>query len=39
MEGTTSVSRYHSGVSPYEVYDMVGNEWEWLATPTRSGRY
>ncbi|MEU8350318.1 SUMF1/EgtB/PvdO family nonheme iron enzyme [Streptomyces sp. NPDC048845] len=38
-ERTTSVSRYHSGVSPYGVYDMVGNVWEWLATPTAPGRY
>ncbi|MEU9780680.1 SUMF1/EgtB/PvdO family nonheme iron enzyme [Streptomyces phaeochromogenes] len=39
VEGTTSVSRYHSGVSPYGVHDMVGNVWEWLATPTTAGRY
>ncbi|MGV9568714.1 SUMF1/EgtB/PvdO family nonheme iron enzyme [Streptomyces nigra] len=39
VERTTSVSRYHSGVSPYGVYDMVGNVWEWLATPTAPGRY
>ncbi|MBT2511703.1 SUMF1/EgtB/PvdO family nonheme iron enzyme [Streptomyces sp. ISL-98] len=39
VEVTTSVSRYHRGVSPYGVYDMVGNVWEWLATPTTPGRY
>lgn len=36
---TTSVSRYHSGVSPYGVYDLVGNVWEWCSTPTGPGRY
>lgn len=33
---TTPVGRYQSGVSPYGVYDLCGNTWEWcstLATP------
>ena len=28
-----------SGVSPYGVYDMCGNTWEWLSTETSPGRY
>ncbi|MFE7652508.1 SUMF1/EgtB/PvdO family nonheme iron enzyme [Streptomyces bottropensis] len=36
---STSVSRYHSGVSPFGVYDLVGNVWEWFATATTPGRY
>ena len=28
---TTEVGKYELGKSPYEVYDMTGNAWEWVA--------
>ncbi|MFJ7279773.1 SUMF1/EgtB/PvdO family nonheme iron enzyme [Kitasatospora sp. NPDC098663] len=36
---TTPVSRYHSGVSQYGVYDLCGNTWEWCSNETSPGRY
>ncbi|MGW3835259.1 SUMF1/EgtB/PvdO family nonheme iron enzyme [Streptomyces microflavus] len=39
LGSTTPVSRYHSGVSPYGVYDLCGNTWEWCSTRSEPGRH
>ncbi|MFJ2775951.1 SUMF1/EgtB/PvdO family nonheme iron enzyme [Kitasatospora sp. NPDC087315] len=36
---TTPVSCYHSGVSPYGVYDLCGNTWEWCQDQPSPGRH
>jgi formylglycine-generating enzyme required for sulfatase activity len=36
---TTPVDRYHSGVSPFDVYDMCGNVWEWCNSESTPDRF
>lgn len=36
---TTPVHRYKSSVSPYGVYDLCGNVWEWVSTESAPKRY
>ncbi len=35
-QGTSPVERYDSGKSPYGVFDMAGNIFEWTSTPSEN---
>lgn len=39
LGATTPSDRYHSGVSPYGVYDLCGNVWEWCTTEIETDRH